>query len=92
MYLLSGAGLRYSEKATIPGAQSERRGEAWVGELNGWVPKTPPMLRWFQTTSTFVVPKIVAFDLSLTLRVCTPFLRRIRPVKVCTPWSLAVKV
>src|SRR2546429_447674 len=36
LHLLSGAGLRYSEKATVPGAQTERRGETWVIEELAW--------------------------------------------------------
>jgi hypothetical protein len=36
MYLLSGAGLRYNERAIAAGAQTERRGEAWAGEGLAW--------------------------------------------------------
>jgi ribosomal protein L4 len=36
MHLLSGAGLHYNEKANVPGAQTERRGEAWAGEELAW--------------------------------------------------------
>ena len=38
MCLLSGTGLRYNEKATVPGAQTERRGEAGPMSvlLRGW--------------------------------------------------------
>jgi hypothetical protein len=36
MYLLSGAGLRWNEKAKVPGAQTERRGEAWAGAGLAW--------------------------------------------------------
>jgi hypothetical protein len=29
-------GLRYKEEANAPGAQTERRGEAWAGEELAW--------------------------------------------------------
>jgi hypothetical protein len=33
---LLGHGLRYHKKAIYPGAQTERRGEAWAGEGLAW--------------------------------------------------------
>src|SRR5262249_6216977 len=36
MFLLSGTGLRYNEKANAAGAQTERRGKAWAGECIAW--------------------------------------------------------